>query len=261
MALKLQIASLDDVHEDLQDAYVDDGKGGFELDYSAIKEHPGVRKVRKTADDLDRRRKDSDKTLAELQEKFGDLDPETARAALKAVSEMDDKKLIEEGDIDEVVNKRVENALADFNTKLAAKDELIEKLSADIGTRDTELSSIKIYDAIKDSALSKGARKDALQDISNRAKAVWSLQDGKPTAMDDDGNSIMGAKAEALTIDEWIDGLAKESSYLFESNTGGGAGGDDNTNSQNITGIKNITPSQSGDFLQDIADGKAVIDH
>jgi len=261
MGLPLRLETLDDLPDGFKDAYVAAKDGnGFELDYAAIKDHPGVAKVRQTADELDRKRKDGEKTLKELTDKFGDLDPEAARAALKAIEDQGDKDLLDEGKVDELVQKRVEKMKAEFENQIAAKDELIATITGNLETRDSELSDIKIYDTIKDAALSKGARKDALQDISNRARGVWKLgEDGKPVAMDGD-TQIMGAQATPLTIDEWVGGLAKDADYLFEPNSGGGAGGGD-SGSGSGDGVQSIGADQAGDFIGDIAEGKKTVAH
>lgn len=257
MGLPLKLDSLDDLPEAFKGAYVPAEGGGFELDYAAIKDHPGVAKVRSTADDLDRKRKDSDKALKELADRYGDLDPKAARDAMKALEEQGDKKLIDDGQIEELLEKRVERMRAEFDSQLAAKDKALSDAEAALGIRDNELSDIKIYDTIKDAALGKGARKEALQDISNRAREMWKLRDGKPVALDGE-NVIMGTRGEALTIAEWVEGLAKEADYLFEPNSGGGAGGGDR-GGDSFSGAGQISSAQSGDFISDIADGKKVV--
>jgi hypothetical protein len=258
--LEIFIDSLEDVHEDLRENYVKDGDR-FKLNFDLIKDHEGVTKVRKTANDLDKKAKDAAKALADLEEKYGDLDPEAARAALEAAEAAGDKELMDEGKVEEVIEKRTEKMKADHERQLAAKDKTIQELTDGTSALTGELSSIKIYDAVKDAALSKGARKDALTDIANRAKGVWSLKDGNPTALDESGDAIFGKSGEALTITEWVEGLATEAEYLFEPNSGGGAkGGDKGGDNKDQGGVRTIQPSAAGDNIAAIASGDAVVD-
>jgi hypothetical protein len=260
--LEIFIDSLEDVHEDLRENYVKDGDR-FKLNFDLIKDHEGVAKVRKTANDLDKKAKDAAKELADVLEKYGDLDPEAAKAALDAIEQAGDKELMDEGKVEEVIEKRTEKMKADHEKQMEAKDKIIEEMKAGATALTGELSSIKIYDAVKDAALSKGARKDALTDIANRAKGVWSLKDGNPTALDENGDAIFGKSGEALSITEWVEGLATDAEYLFEPNSGGGAKGGDGGGSGgdgNQKGIKTISPSAAGDNIAAIAAGEAVVD-
>ena len=258
MALPLRLDSIEDLPDMLKDAYVEATGGGYELDFGQIKEHPAINKIRKTADDLDKKRRDGERALTALQEKYGDLDPETARAALAKLEDSDDRQMLDDGKLEELLEKRTERMRLDFDTKLSAKEKLLLDLEETLGTRDSELSDIKIYDAIKDAALKRGARRDALQDIKNRASGVWQLRDGKPAAYDGD-DMVTGKRGEPLTIDEWVDTLASESDYLFEANTGGGAAGNDVT--RVFDGVQSVSSDQSGDFIAQIASGEKVIGH
>jgi hypothetical protein len=257
MALPFEVDSLDDLPEAVHDMYVPHPDGGFELDYGAIKDHPGVKKVRKTADDQDRKRRTLEKDMAELQSNYKDLDPSEAREALKRLQGIEEKDMLDEGKIEELLDKRTERMRLDFEAQLTAKTTALETAESLLGNRDKELSDIKIYDSIKDAALGKGARKEALQDIKNRATGVWSLRDGEAVALDD-GEVIVGKRGDPLTIDEWVDSLASEATYLFEPNKGGGATGGESR--RETGGAKVVSMNVASDDIAAIANGDAVID-
>ena len=259
MALKLKIDKLEDVSEDLRDMYEEGRNGGFEIKYDWLKDHPGVAKLRSTTNDVDKKRVDAEKALAALTEKFDGLDADAAREALKKIEDLGDKDLIDEGKIEELLEKKTERMRADFAAQLEAKDKALAEAEAKIEKSDQEISDYRIFDTIKEAALAKGARKDALGDIKNRAASIWRLEDGKPAAMDDDG-AILGKRGEPLTIEEWVDTLASESAFLFEPNKGGGADGNDNKN-QFSGSAKVVTLAAGQDDISKIASGEAVIDH
>lgn len=258
MPLPLKLESLEDLPEAFRDSYVESRDGGYELDFGSIKEHPGVSKIRKTADELDKKRRDTERALQDFQSKYGDLDPEIARDAIAKLDSHEEKAMLDEGKLEELLEKRTERMRSDFDNKLTAKERALKELEEALGMRDHELSDIKIFEAVKDAALKRGARREALQDIRNRAQGIWKLENGKPTAFDGQ-DVVTGKRGEPLTIDEWVDGLATEADYLFESNTGGGAAGNEMT--RVFDGVQSISPDQSGDFISQIASGEKVIGH
>ena len=254
MGLQLRINDLEDVAEDLRDAYIKDGDG-FIIDYKAISDHPGVKKIKNTADDQDKKRKEAEKLLKATEDKYGNVDLDAYAEAMKKIEGLDDQKLLDAGQIDELVLKKSGDKIADFEAKISVLNKSNEDALALVGIRDKELADIKIYDAIKDAALAKGARKDALQDISNRARDVWSLEDGKPVAKKD-GDAIRNGAGDPISVDDWVDGLATTSDYLFEPNSGGGAQGNQGTD---FGGAKVLSLDGAQSNLEKIASGEATI--
>ena len=255
MPLKLKIESLEDVAEELRDAYIADG-GAFVLDFKQISDHPGVAKVKKTADDVDKKRKSAEAELKKVTDKFGNVDLDAYAEAMKKIESLDDQKFIDAGEVDALVEKKAGTAIADIQAQLDAVNVKLDEAVQSVGKKDQELSDIKIYDAIKESAITKGIRKEALTDVSNRARGVWSLgEDGKPIAKDGE-DVLRGGGGEHLTIDEWVDGLSTDSPYLFEPNSGGGAKGNENTN---FSGAKVLSLEGAQNDLEKIASGEATI--
>ena len=264
MKLEAVLKSLDNLDEKYHELYRKEGDA-FVLDLTgdSIKDHPATSAYARTLQRLRDEKKISDDTLTTKLAEFEGLDPEAARAALVKLEEDADKKLIEEGDVDAIVAKRLEKANADFVKQIAAKDDVIAGLQGNLDSRSGELSEIKIFDAVKDAALSKGARKEALTDIQNRAKGTWQLgEDGNPVAMNGE-DPIYGKGGDPMSIDEWVEGLSADATYLFEPNTGGGAGGGDDKAGgagQGQGGVKVLSAAAAGDNLSAIASGEAIID-
>lgn len=257
MALKLRIEKLEDVPEEIRDSYVKAKTGeGFELDFAVIKEHPGVATVKSAANDVGKKAKDLEKEIQAIKDKYGDLDPEAAREAIAAAEKIGDKELLDEGKVDELVEKKTVKMKLDFEKQLEAKDKAISELTAGAASLTSELSSVKIHDAIKSAALEKGVRKEALQDIENRASGTWSLVDGQPVAMKGE-DVVYGKSGEPLTITEWVETMAAEVPHLFEPNKGGGAQGGENKGN---AGGKIISADSAGDNIEKIASGEVSID-
>ena len=260
MALKAVLTSLDGVDEGLHALYREEnGKYVLDLDDNDIKSHPSTGPLSRALERERAAAREAAEKAKALEEQFGDLDPEAAREAIKAMREQGEKELMDEGKIEELIQQRTERMRQDFERQIAAKDKALEDARGSAESLTSQLADIRIYDAVKDAALSKGARKEALTDIANRAREIWRLEDGKPVARQrGDENPIHGKSGDLLTIDEWVDSLSSEAGYLFEPNSGGGASGGDQSRAP-TGGVKQITPGQAGNFLEQIASGEAVI--
>jgi hypothetical protein len=260
MALKAVLESLDGLPEGVAGLYVEqDGKFILDLDEEALKQHPNTGPLTRALTRERERAAEASKALKALEDKYGDLDPEAAREAIEAAREAGDKNLMDEGKIDELITQRTERMRKDFEKQIQAKDAALEETASQLTATNGKLADVTIFDAVKDAALGKGARKEALTDITNRAREIWRLENGAPLARKGD-DVLYGKSGEALTIGEWVESLSSEASYLFEPNRGGSAdGGDRGGEARSSGGIKLISPDSSGDFISEIASGEAQI--
>jgi hypothetical protein len=64
-----------------------------------------------------------------------------------------------------------------------------------------------------------------MPDITARARGVFRLVDGVPTAFDADGKTVRAGKdgVTPMTLEQWVDAQVSEAPHLFESNAGSGA--------------------------------------
>jgi len=260
MALKAKITKLEDVAEELRALYRKDGDV-FVLDVGDdLADHPSVGPLARALAREKTANAESKAAQDALEEKFKGLDPEAARAALKAAEDAGDQTLIAEGKMDEVIEQRTERMRKEFADQLAAKDAALEKANESGAATIAQLAEISIFGAVKDAALSKGARKEALQDVTNRAREVWRMEEGKPVARNGE-DLIYGKQGEALTVEEWVDTLSTEAAYLFEPSKGGGAGGGDGAGNRggNSGDVKLVSPEHAGDNIAGLASGEVQI--
>lgn len=263
MALKAVVANLDAVDEAHRSLYVEqDGKFVLDLDGESVKDHPSTGPLTRALEREKEAKKTAEKELGKLKgdyEKFKDIDPDKAREALSKIQELEDAKLIDAGQIDELVEQRTERMRSEFEAKSQATQTTIDELTNQNKALTGRLESLIIFSAVKDEAVKAGARPGALTDIENRARGVWRLgENEKPMAIKPgtEDEPMYGAKGEPITIPEWIGNLAKESDYLFEPNRGGGAGGSGGTQTG---GTKTISRHSAGSHLEAIAAGEATI--
>ena len=101
--------------------------------------------------------------------------------------------------------------------------------------------AIQIDQGVIGVASKRGLRATAIPDITARARGVFRLVNGVPTAFEADGQTVRAGKdgVTPMTLDEWVDAQVSEAPHLFESNAGGGAAGNGSGGVGNKTPVKN----------------------
>lgn len=212
MALKAFYAAQTEIPEPLREHYVEkDGKWVLDTeggeDVSGLKGALG--KEREARASLER-------TLADLKKQLGDADPAKAREAVKKLQDLEDKKLIEEGKVEELLAARTKRMQDDYEAKL-------RETSDALAAREKQISELVIDNALRAVATTAKVRATAVDDFLERGRKVYRLKDGKAVPMNGD-EIIFGKKGnEPMPMDEWAAGLTSAAPHLFEGSTGGGA--------------------------------------
>lgn len=220
-ALKAVLASKADVDalpEALRSLYKETN-GKFVLDAEGVEDVSGLR----TALEKERGgRADLDKTLKELKAQFEGLDPVKAREALQKIQSLEDKKLIDEGKIEELLKTRTERLVADHTAQVNAFNKQIEELKGGNGKLTSQLSELLIDNAVRSAAGKLGLRDTAVEDAVLNAKQLYQIRDGKPVPVRGD-QVVYGKDANTpMPIDEWLGGLQKDKAHWFKESTGAG---------------------------------------
>lgn len=236
MALKLIINSLDDVAENLRGLYEKEGDNFvLQTDDDGFKRK--ISEFRNSNIDLVRQVEsltEAEKELKDLQEKmsiYKDIDPEAARDAMQKMEAIEEKNLIDKGQIDSVVEQRVERRIermkADWEGKNAALQKALDQAQGNENSYRSKLEEVVIDSSLQNAIMSVGSpRKGAIQDLIARGKGIWKLDDsGNPIPMN--GDEVLYGKdgKQPISPEEWAQSQLLEAPYLFEGNAGGGAGG------------------------------------
>lgn len=179
-----------------------------------------------------------EKTLADIRKQLGDTDPAKAREALAKLQELEDKKLIDEGKVEELLRSRTERLVKDYDAKLAANS---EKLTA----AEKRLAELVIDNELRSVGAGKKVRAEAMEDFLERGRKVYRLVDGKAVPMKGD-QVVFGKKPnEPMSMDEWADSISPLAPHLFEGSSGGGASNNGGGNSGGRSHV--ITREQARD--------------
>lgn len=239
MSLRYRVANIEEVEEALRGFYdkkTENGGDVYILQVEGAVDRTRLDEFRQNNIGLRRQ-------LEELQAKWGevDADPETVKALLQKRSDLEDEKLLKKGQVEELVGKRTEQLKADYDKRLTSLSEERNGLLA-------RVSEIEINQAVVGYATKRGLRSTAIPDITSRARTIFRLVDGKPTAFEADGKTpLYGKDAGPLTIEEWVEQRTADAPHLFESSSGSGAAGDGSSGSGSRKVLKNPWKGRRGD--------------
>ena len=212
MALKFKLKSRDEVPAAQAGLYVE-RDGAWHLDVEDVVEKAKLDEFRATNVTLLKERD-------ELKKRFEGIDPEEVRTLADDKRKLEEAAQLKAGEFDKVIEARVKALKSDFDRQLGTV----------AGERDafhSRLVAIQIDQGVVAAATQRGLRATALLDITARARGVFKLVNGVPTALEADGQTVRVGKdgVAAMTLAEWVDAQVSEAPHLFESNAGGGGSG------------------------------------
>ena len=196
------------------------------------------------------------KTAKGKLKEYEDLDPEAARKALEEAKKIEEKKLLDEGQIEELIKKRSELMVKEHEKAIQRFQAQLDTVAKERDTHFSKLSEVLVDTALQQVAAANGVRPQAMEDVLLRGKRIWQLIDGKPLARK--GDEILYGKNpnQPMTMDEWIIGLQADAPHLFEATTGGGAAGGAKGNASTGKRLNLEAPNAIGDNLEAIVKGE-----
>ena len=182
------------VLKDGNPVYVDDD--GKETTYDPVAMHATIGRLNKESQTHREAKEAAEASL----KKFGDLDTEAATKAIKTVKNLDDKKLIDAGEVDRVIKEKTKT----FQTAL-------DESKAETEALRTKYDSEKINSAFASSAYIK----EKMAVPSDMAQATFGkhfvFKEGVMTPVDTAGNTIYSDSnpGDIATFDEALEKVVK----------------------------------------------------
>jgi hypothetical protein len=213
MALKLKYKTKDEVPAELQSIYVE-RDGEFALDVDGVVDKAKHDEFRNANVALK-------KELEDQKKRFEGIDPDEVRKLADEKRQLEESQQLKLGEVEKVLENRMKNAKAEWDKQFAA-------VNAERDSLNGRLTAIQIDQGVTTVATKKGLRPTAIPDITSRARNVFRLVNGAPTAFEADGKTVRVGKdgMTPMTLEEWVDSQVSDAPHLFESNSGGGAAGD-----------------------------------
>ncbi|HMJ92414.1 MAG TPA: hypothetical protein VK530_21505 [Candidatus Acidoferrum sp.] len=212
MALKFKINSKAEVPAEQAGLYTE-RDGAFFLDVEGAVEKAKLDEFRANNIAITKERD-------ELKQRFDGIDPDAVRALAAEKQKLEEAAQLKAGEVEKVFENRTKALKGDFDKQLSAVATERDALNA-------RLVAIQIDQGVITVASKRGLRASAMPDITARARGVFRLVNGLPTAFDADGQTVRTGKdgVTPMTLEEWVDAQVSEAPHLFESNSGGGAAG------------------------------------
>lgn len=162
------------------------------------------------------------KESTETLKAFEGIDPVKTREMLARFENDAEAKLIAEGKMSEVIEKRTERLRADYDKKLQAEAEARSRSEG----KAAKLAQRTLAGALRDAAIKTGALPEAMDDIVLRAGGIWRLSDdGEAVAMNGE-EIILGKDGKTpLTPIEWAESLRETAAHLWPKAQGTNAPG------------------------------------
>jgi hypothetical protein len=226
MPLKAVLDTLEGLDDDQKAEYVEkDGKFVLKRleDVEGIVFSSEVEGLARKRDELLAEKK----ALEAQVRKYKGLDPAKYQEAMDRLRQIDEKKLLDEGEVDKVVEQRLQARKAEWDEEKAALTEENAKLK-ELQTK------LIIEDAVRAACVEAGAKPSAFEDFILRAKAVFVVDEAGPGPKRD-GQVVYGKDGTTpMTVAEWVETLRKPAPHLFDTSSGGGApGGGGTPNNEN----------------------------
>lgn len=219
--LELVVDSLEKVPEAFKAEYTKGEDGKFRLNVNGVEDVSGLKSA------LQKEREN----VKELKSKYAayeGIDPEKAQEALQKLRDLEEKKLIEAGELEKVLENRTKMMRQDHQAQVDQLTKRAEAAEASVTDLRKQLATAVIERGIADAVAEVGQpRKGALIDIIQRGRQTWKLDDkGKPVATNEDGTTIYGKDGkEPISMKEWAENLLEQAPHLFEESKGGGGKG------------------------------------
>jgi len=157
--------------------------------------------------------------LKKTLEAYKGVDPAKIPTLLNLEQQFADKKLFDDGKVNEIVTERIGKLKEEHETT-------VKDLNGKLSTTTRQLEGLLIDSNVRDIATKSGVVTTGVDDVLLRAKTVFKIVDGVATALDNQDRPMYGRDGVTpLTMAEWMKDLNKTAPHLFEGSKGGGSKG------------------------------------
>lgn len=159
-----------------------------------------------------------------LTELVGDIDQDTLKSYIERLKNDEESRLIAEGKVDEVVNRRTQRMRDSYQSKL-------DEYNAKLNEKDTSFKSLKsqydnvlIDNAIRDAATRDGVIPTAIDDIIMRARQHFQVDNDRLVSVDPDTKDVrLGADGKTpYSPSDFMADLKAKAPHFWPSSSGGG---------------------------------------
>ena len=104
-----------------------------------------------------------------------------------------------------------------------AHEESLNEYTSRLERAEGELARVTIDRSLTEAGAKVGLRASAVDDLINRGRAVFTLKDGAPVALDADGNPRYNTSGNPMSTEDFVEDLVKKAPHLFDESKGSGS--------------------------------------
>lgn len=229
MALpEVTIDSIDEIEEmHIKELFDSTEEGKFKLNFQKFRDSKALSAAHE-------RVKRENSEIKKKLERFDGIDPDKVKGLLSKLENDEEAKLLAEGKLDEVVNRRIEKQRAELERQV--KDALTKSEQSELRAKNFEQQVLDNH--IRAAAAKAGLHQHAIEDALFRARTMFKLDaSGNATQFDADGEPILGKDGKSpYSPVEWLEEMKEKAPHWYPAaNTGGGGGGNNGTNNKQNT--------------------------
>lgn len=183
--------------------------------------------LKRNRDELLAEKRETKEKLDALSKTWEGLDPEMVRAVMHRMANDEETKLIGEGKVDEVIERRTAHLRKDFEKRLGAATDKVAELEEALVGRTAKINELIVGRSVRDAAVKAGVQPSSLEDIELRASRLFKVnEEFEIEALDKDGAAIIGKDGKGtLQPAEWLEDMRETAPHWWPPSNGGGAGG------------------------------------
>jgi hypothetical protein len=235
MAIKYTYDDVTDIPEGFESLYTQNDTGVFTMsEVEGVADKGKLNEFRENNISLRQQIEDKETEVTDLASRFSGVDLEKWKNFQEQESQMaehqrkiDEQELIDSGDVETLIQRRVEEVLAakekELGTLRGNHDDTVSSLNEQLMDYESQFSSLVIDRELANLSVDRGVAVSAVEDVLTRGRATFRVEDGTPVAYDADGLKMYGEDAiTPLSVGEWLDGLSVKAPHLFNKSTGTG---------------------------------------
>lgn len=174
----------------------------------------------------------NDEILSKLDEakktlsKFEGIDPIKMKSMMEHLDNSEEARLIAEGKIDDVIQKRADKIQNQFNDQILELTTSAESLKGENQSLKSEIQKMIVGDELRRSAIKAGVLPEALDDVLLRGNGVFQIDENREVvSRDRDGNLVKLEDGKLLNVDRFVESLRKTNPYYWPSSQSSSARG------------------------------------
>lgn len=184
-----------------------------------------------------------------LQEQYADFkefDKDTLKNYINRLKSDEEARLIAEGKVDEVINRRTERMRESYQNQIVENQSLAKDWQKKYSDLENAFNNTRIDAAIRDAAMAANVVPTAIDDIIVRGRQSFEIVDGKLISKDPYTNDIrIGSDGKSpYNAHDFLSDLKKVAPHFWPQSTSGGFSGSSPGDSTDR--MQNVLQSQGG---------------